>query len=200
MKRLFIVLALLFCVLSIPIVMVNAEETESPEEVEVVTQKEEVEEWINRFFSPEKVAMYLSWIAYIGTIIGLVVKLKQLKNANQLTLEKVTALITKSVENITEKSVKEQVERFLPNIVNTQEKTNDILKGFSKVLALSQENTPESRVAILKVIEELGTSSKELVENAKEVIEKEVELTKEHKEEIETKLDNIIKEYDGTSI
>lgn len=187
----------------------GAEEPTTVEEptVEVATVEEEKQEetnWMENFlaeyFSADKVAMYMSWIAYIGTIVGLVGNLKKLKKQNNLTLKNVSDDVQSKLQSVVGKEVTEQVERFLPNIVDTQEKTNVLLKQFSKILALSQENTPESRVAILNIIEELGTISKDITESAKEVVQEEVKAIEEHKEEVETKLDEIIDQYDGTSI
>lgn len=178
------------------------EQTVEPAPVEEEAQ-EELSGWelfVKEYLSAEKVAMYMSWIAYIGTIIGLVANLNKLKKSNNLTLEKVKDMITVSLKEVVSGEVASNIDKFLPSLLNAQEKTNDILKTFSKILALSQENTPESRVAILHLIEELGTASKEVIDNAKVAIETEVQLAEEHKEEINVKLDEIIEEYDGTSI
>ena len=213
MKKLLIVLALIVVAL-LTATKVNADEVNADEvnadELEPVTEPAtepatdtELSGWekfVNEFLSADKVAMYMSWIAYIGTIIGLVASLKKLKNANNLTLKNVSDEVQDILQQNISENVKEQVERFLPDVINTQEKTNDILKIFSKVLALGQENTPESRVAILNCIEELGTTGKDVVDNAKNVIKEEVKAIEEHKENIDNRLDKIIQEYDGTSI
>ena len=123
-----------------------------------------------------------------------------MKSSNNLTLKNVSDDVKKTIESVVGDNIKEEVDKFVPALIKVQEKTNDILKVFSKILALGQENTPESRVAILNLIEELGTAGKEIVDNAKVVIEEEVKSIQEHKEDIENKLDKIIEEYDGTSI
>ena len=208
MKKRIGIIALIICGLIACLgltISVNAEDIEEPKE-EVVEEVDWFDKLVKEYLSAEKVAMYMSWIAYIGTIIGLVANLNKLKKSNSLTLEKVQNMITVTMQELVNNSVTENVEKFLPNIVATQDKTNDILKTFSKILALAQENSPESRVAILHLIEELGTTSKEVIDNTKEAINKEVALIEEHKEEINTKLDEIInnynvaEEYDGTSI
>ena len=208
MKKLLIVLALIVVAL-LTATKVNADEvnadelepvTEPATEPATDTELSGWEKFVNEFLSADKVAMYMSWIAYIGTIIGLVASLKKLKNANNLTLKNVSDEVQDILQQNISENVKEQVERFLPDVINTQEKTNDILKIFSKVLALGQENTPESRVAILNCIEELGTTGKDVVDNAKNVIKEEVKAIEEHKENIDNRLDKIIQEYDGTSI
>lgn len=178
--------------------------TTTEETTETKTEVDEVKEWLGQFFSADKVAMYLSWVAYIGTIIGLVANIKKLKNANQMTLKNVRDEIEKVIGD----EVKKDIDAILPKVLKTQESTNDILSIFSKILALSQENTPESRVAILDLISRLGTTGQEVVDNAKEVIAEEQRLIEEHKDEINKKLDEIIGEekeeesqsYDGTSI
>lgn len=199
MKKLLLILGILFCFLFTPLCVVNAEE-EPTTEPEVVETENGWEKFVNRYLNAEKVALYLSWMAYIGTIIGLAANIKKLRATNNLTLKNVSDNVQEVIKTVVGKEVELQVTKFLPNVLATQEKTNDILKIFSKVLALSQENTPESRVAILQLVEELGTAGKEVIDNAKEIIKEEVELNTKHKEEIENKLDKIIEEYDGTSI
>lgn len=156
--------------------------------------------FVKQYLTADKVAMYMSWVAYIGTIIGLVANINKLKKANNLTLKSVSDEVKKELRDNIGKEVKEQTERFLPSILATQEKTNEILKAFSKMMALSQQNTPESRVAILELIESLGTLGKEVTESAKTAIDEEVKAIEEHKEKIEDRLDEIIDSYDGTSI
>ena len=56
-------------------------------------------------------------------------------------------------------------------------------EAMAKVLALSQENTPESRVAILEIVQSLGTIDKDLVEKAKNVVVNET-IEKEEKKKV----------------
>ena len=152
---------------------------EEPTTTEVATTEEtsELKDWVKDYFSADKVAMYMSWVAYIGTIIGLVANINKLKKANNLTLQNVSDKVQKQLEDTVGKEVKEQVERFLPALVSTQEKTNELLKMFTKIQALAQENTPESRVAILELIEEMGAIGKDITDNAKDLIKEEVRVT-----------------------
>lgn len=193
MKKVIFMLVALISMLCLTFgVVYAAEETEPVEENPV----EEVENVLKEYFSAEKVAMYMSWLAYIGTIIGLVVNINKLKRQGQFNLKDATKLLNDKVAE----EVAANTEKFMPNLIKTQEATNNILKSFSKILALSQENTPESRVAILNIIEQLGTAGKEVVDGAKVAIEQETQLIQEHKEEVENKLNEIIEQYDGTSI
>ena len=121
-------------------------------EEENVEEVEEVDAWFNEFFSADKVAMYISWIAYIATILGLVANVKKLKGENNLTLKNVSDDVVSKIDESVAKQVAERFEKYLPSILASQEKTNEIISIFAKILALSQENTPESKVAILNLL------------------------------------------------
>ena len=154
----------------------------------------------DEYLTADKVAMYMSWVAYIGTIIGLAANLAKLKKAAGLTTKQVSEQVQAKIEEVVSKEISEQTGKLLPSVLATQEKTNEMLAIFSKIIALGQENTPESRVAILNLIEELGTVGKETLQATEEAIHEEVKAVEEHKAEVEAKLDEIIEEYDGTSI
>ena len=116
MKKILILLVMLLgvCLVSVP---VYAEEEQEQPVIE--EENDSAEKWFAEFFSAEKVAMYISWVAYIGTIIGLVAKVKQLKQTNNLTLKNVVTNNTKSAFNIkymqdlTEKNISKREHLFL---------------------------------------------------------------------------------------
>lgn len=164
------------------------------------TKADEVKEWFDRFFSPEKVAMYLSWVAYVGTIIGLVANVKKLKQSNNLTLKNVSDEVQNKLEIVVSKQVAEQFGKIAPKLIDGQEKANQIMSIFAKILALSQENTPESKVAILNLIEELGVVGKDLTNTAKEAVIETKEFAEQTKKELDKRIDEIVDSYDGTSI
>lgn len=171
--------------------------------VEEDTSKEEIENVLKEWFSPEVIATIMSWVTYLGTIIGLVVSLKRLKAKNNLTLESVQDVIVKSLEGQISDDVKKELDKFLPEMLLTLQKTNDINKVLTKVLALSQENTPESRVAILNVISELGVVDNKTLEIAKANIEDEVKtkaVKKEEKLKAVEKIESETKIDDGTTL
>ena len=177
-------------------------ETEQPVETETTepTKVDEVKEWFDKFFSPQMIAMYMSWFAYIGTIIGLVANIKKLKQTNNLTLKNVSDEVQGKLEIIVSKQVADQFGKIAPKLIDGQEKANQIMSIFAKILALSQENTPESRVAILNLIEELGVIGKDITQTAKEVVIETKELAEQTKKELDKKIDEIVDSYDGTSI
>ncbi len=182
-------------------VVVYAEETtETTETIENTEAVDEVKKWFDEWLSPDKVAMYMSWLAYVSTIIGLAVKFTQLKKVNNLTLKDVSNEVKGALELTIGKEVAKKFDEVIPNVLSTQEKTNQIMSIFAKILALSQENTPESRVAILNLIEQLGTVGQDVVNSAKNVIVQSVQLAEQAKEDLGNKIDEIVDHYDGTSI
>lgn len=176
----------------------SAAETEQTEEIAVVDEKKN--DWVEQWFGPDKIAMYFSWLAYIGTIIGIAVNLAKVRKMNHLTLKNVSDELKEVLNQNITNSVNVGLNNYLPQIAEGQEKANRIMEIFAKVLALSQEDTPESKVAILNLIQELGTVGQELIDNSKEIIEASQKAVEQHKEEVEEKLDEIIEKYDGTSI
>lgn len=164
--------------------------------VEPTQPTNQVEDFMNSYLSPDKIAMYMSWVAYAGTIIGLGANIKKLRKQKSITIQNVSEAVRKDIK----KSVSEEIQMFLPSIVTTQENFKETMKDFSKILALSQENTPESRVAILEVIEHLGTIGKEITDNSKQIVQEAVKAVETKKEETNKKIDEIIENYDGTSI
>lgn len=182
----------------------EGEETETEQPVETETTEpaktDEVKEWFDKFFAPEMIAMYMSWLAYIGTIIGLVASIKRLKQSNNLTLKNVSDEVKKLIEEVIGTKVAEQFDKIAPKLISGQEKSNEIMSIFAKILALSQENTPESKIAILDLIEQLGVIAKEITQTAKEVVIESKEMAEEAKKELDKKIDEIVESYDGTSI
>ena len=100
-----------------------------------------------------------------------------------------TEEVCNKVVEILETTNKESVLKSINDIVKPlEDKVGDItpvLNSFSKILALSQENTPESRLAILELIQSIGNISNKVVEDAKnEIVNQIEEEQKENKENI----------------
>lgn len=193
-----------------------AKETPTEEVVkneEGVVEKENQEfdwnAWLSQWFSPEQVAMIMSWVAYAGTIIGLVAKLRQLAKLKNTTAEDVKKVVLEEIKHSVSEEVAEQVKPYLDGVIKVSANTNDVMKVFAKILALSQVNDAQSRIAIIELIASLGVIDKELLVEAKETIKANEETKEENKNEALDQIDNIIEETkeeekvesdDGTSI
>lgn len=171
------------------------------EEVIEPTEEQPVEEdkfdwnkWLEQWFSPEQVAMIMSWVAYAGTIIGLIYKLRQLAKSKNTTVEDVKRVVLEEIKKSVNEEVAESVKPYLDNIVLIQNKTNEIMQIFSKILALSQNNDAQSRVAILELIASLGIVDQKVLDNVKETIKTTEQAKVEAKNEALNQIDTIIEE------
>lgn len=177
-------------------------ETETPKEEDSV--KEEIKAWLEKFLEPQQVAMIMTWITYAATIIGLIYKLSQLAKSKSLSNENIKNLILTELGDKVDESVKNQLASAITSLTKTAERQNEVLSLLAKVSALSQENTPESRVAILDLISRLGVVDNADIESAKETINQEVAEKKALEEETNNTVDKIIEEHkeedNGTSI
>ena len=166
--------------------------------------KNEIKEWLSKFFEPQQVAMIMTWITYIGTIIGLIYKFYQMAKEKNLTAKNVKDEIMKELGDKVDESVANQLTTTVLATNKMIKNQNEVLALLTKVMALSQENTPESRVAILELISQLGVVKDEEIEEMKETINKEVEDKKAVEEETNKSVDTIIENHkvedNGTSI
>lgn len=216
LKELLLISALTFAPMAneeVPNDPTTGETTEPTEGEETPTtpteeKKEEtfdIKEWLAQWLTPQQVAMVMTWITYAATIIGMIYKFYQMAKEKNLTAENVKNLIMSELGDKVDESVKKQLASAITSLNKTAERQNEVLTLLAKVSALSQENTPESRVAILDLISRLGVVDKEDIDSAKETINKEVEEKKAKEEETNKAVENIIEthkveEDNGTSI
>ena len=167
--------------------------------------KNEIKEWLSKFFEPQQVAMIMTWITYIGTIIGLIAKCYSLAKQKTLTADNVKEAVLEKLGDKVDEAVANQLASSLVSITKMVKNQNETLALLTKVMALSQENTPESRVAILDLISRLGVIDNSEIQEIKETINKQVEDTKAIEEKTNESVDTIIETYkvsddNGTSI
>ena len=158
-------------------------------------------EWLAKWFEPATVATILSWVTYLGTIVTLVWKLKQLKQTNNLTLDNVIKAVTEELKKVLPEEVSTQIEKYMPELRDSAQKQTEVMKAFCKILSLAQVNDANSRLAILDLIEQIGMIEKSEIDKARKAIEESEAKKEEKKEETEAKVEEIIGDtYDGTSI
>lgn len=167
--------------------------------------KNEIKEWLSKFFEPQQVAMIMTWITYIGTIIGLIAKCYSLAKQKTLTADNVKEAVLEKLGDKVDEAVANQLSSSIVSITKMIKNQNETLALLTKVMALSQENTPESRVAILDLISRLGVIDNSEIQEIKETINKQVEDIKAIEEKTNESVDTIIETYkvsddNGTSI
>ena len=189
------------------------EEKEEPKE-EVVEVEDSDEDEKTTIAIIEGVAETLEWwktfLATLGISVGglslssiialIVVALRSIANSMKLkkskmkTLEDVQDAVLKEVSNCVKKEMDASVVPMIEQVEKTLVNTKDLQKVITKIVALSQENSPASRLAILECIASLGVADKSVIEDAKESIEEEIKTEQEIKDDANKKLDDIITE------
>lgn len=155
--------------------------------------------WLQTVFTPEVVASILSVITAMGAIIKLVSTMKELAKQNKLSDEHILSIINDTIST----SFKSTRSDLIEPLSNDLNKILPVLDKFAKIMALSQENTPESRTAILNLISEIGAEQsdvKKTAEDAKKVVESQVKEEEAKTEAKKETLNEITSSYDGTSI
>lgn len=180
-------------------------EAETSEVVEAeVAETEATEEfnwktWLEGWVSPQTITTLVSVFGALGAVLKMASSIKQLHNQKQLTIKNVTEAIQKELPD----DVKEIITPYMDKILKSEEQIVRIMEVFSKVLALSQEDTPEAKIAILNAIQELGMVQKEVTEQAKQIIQEKVEAEQKKEEEKKAVVAEVAEQtasYDGTSI
>ena len=210
-KELMLIGALTFAPITMeettPTEPTTGEVTETPSDT--TTEEDsgfDIEALLSEFLDAKTVGLIMSWLTNIGVVIGLLASFKKLKAKNNLTLENVQEMITKTLAEdkvALSDEQKANIEAYLPSILKTAKNQNDIMKALIKIIALAQKDDEASRLAILEVISSLGVIDKDITDEATENVKETATATKEKKEEAISKVDDmIIKETtnDGTSI
>lgn len=180
--------------------IVNAEEVETPiEEVapteettteEVESEKINWQEWLEKWFSPQQITLITTIATMVGTIIGLAVKLKNLVKKDNATQEEVVKLIKSELGKVLSDEVKPTLEKLGDEI----SKNKELNKFLVEIVALAQDDTPKSRIAILELVAKLGVLDDETIKLAKESIEEEAKEEEEKKEQAKEEVKQIIEE------
>ena len=145
--------------------------------------------YVKEYFTPQTITVITTVIMFLVAILKLISMVKTLNKQKAMTMDNLKVILSKQNELEIKKAV---VEVTMP-IVEQVKAIMPYLITFSKVLALSQENTPESRVAILELLADMGKQDNSaLIEAAKGIIEQQVEEDKKKKDALIDKLDNII--------
>lgn len=136
-------------------------------------------ELLQQYFTPETVTVIVSVITAVITVIKMAVTISkqakvQVETAKEIAYECKEKAVD-AAHDIVENTLKPYIEEL--KVVKTS------LQSFSKIFVLMQENTPEAKLAILKLVEELGTVEVKEIEETKQVILEQVKVEEEDKTE-----------------
>jgi len=160
-------------------------------------------EWLTSWVDPAVLATLTAIVGALAAVLRMAKSVKDMAKSKQLTVEQVQQEVIKALKECVGDDVSKSIDQYLPQIVSASQKTDKVLVQFAKILALSQEQTAEAKLAILNAVQELGLITNEAVEEAKEEVKKQAE---EEKTQAKAKAEAVAKvieetsSYDGTSI
>lgn len=173
-------------------IVLTSEEASSEVEQSSVEIKENEEnekfdfgEWLEKNFTAEMITTIMSVLTSLAVVLKLASSLKDLAKKKAMTTEEVCNKVVEILETTNKESVLKSINDIVKPLEDKVGNITPVLNSFSKILALSQENTPESRLAILELIQSIGNISNKVVEDAKtEIVNQIEEEQKENKENI----------------
>lgn len=173
-------------------IVLTSEEASSEVEQSSVEIKENEEnekfdfgEWLEKNFTAEMITTIMSVLTSLAVVLKLASSLKDLAKKKAMTTEEVCNKVVEILETTNKESVLKSINEIVKPLEDKVGDITPVLNSFSKILALSQENTPESRLAILELIQSIGNISNKVVEDAKtEIVNQIEEEQKENKENI----------------
>ena len=169
-------------------------ETETPKE-EVAPEDEKInwQEWLEKWFSPQQIALITTCITSLGAIIGFALKVKQLAKKDNLTQDNLQKLVKEELGKI----VGGEVKPVLDRLINEMDKNKALNKLLVEIVALAQEDNAKSRLAIIELIAKLGIVDDETLEIAKQDILEDEKAEQEKKEQAKEEIKQIIEDTES---
>ena len=152
---------------------------------------EEILGYLKEFLTPQTMTTITAVLMFLVATLKLISMVKTLNKQKAMTLENVKQVLLSALKTQNQEEIQKAINEVLTPVLNAVNEINPYLQTFAKILALSQENTPTSRLAILELIENMGRTDIQLIENAKEVVNEEVKKEEMKKQETIEQLSEI---------
>ncbi len=111
--------------------VISSNEVSVTSETNVIEEnKEKIEDKLNEWFSPQVVALIMSLLGYIGTILGLANSLKKLKKEKNLTAQDVKEQVCAELEKVVSKQVVEKVATYFDSAEKMQKEMIPLFKVY----------------------------------------------------------------------
>lgn len=163
---------------------------------EVIDKANDIGVWLQEVITPEVITACISLFSLVLVVFRVASAYRNLTKKHGATIEDVSKIVVKTLEEQTNK----QVQEITMPLAKKVDEITPILLTFSKILALSQENTPTSRLAILELLQNIGKVDNSLIEQAKDEVNKQEEEKETKKQETLEKLDEISKTENASNI
>lgn len=126
-------------------------------------------------FSVENVLVIVKWVLDGGILIAVITYFVKDKKLSQKVIDAVQEIIGKIIPEKTKETVlgavKEEIEPLFRSMMANDVDIMKTMNVFAKCMALSQENTPESRRAILDELSNLKVGDQNTINEIKKYIE-----------------------------
>ena len=164
--------------------------------VPVEEEPKDFGEWIKSIFTPEVIASIVTALTAAAALLKLASSAKIFAKSKKKDESEIMEQVERGIKAGVEKAMKEVIAPLEEKV----QRISPALDTFSKVLALSHDNSPEAKLAILDLLQKIGgKETKEIAQTAKAEVVKQAEESKAKAEKAIAQLDEII-EYDGTRI
>lgn len=147
--------------------------------------------WMEEHFTAETIATIMSVLTMLGVVLKLCASLKELAQKKAITTEEVCNKVSEILKTTNKESVEKSINDLVKPLEDKVGSITPVLNAFAKVLALSQENTPESRLAILELLQSIGNISDKVIDDAKKEVNSQIKQDEEKKETAISTLEKI---------
>lgn len=144
-------------------------------------------EYLQQIFTPETVTVILTIIASAISVIRMAISLKQSAQTHVKSVDEIASSVVSAAQVAANKIVVEEIKPFLEEL--------SVVKGslqtFSKVFLLMQEDSPNAKLAIMQLIEDLGQVDVKEIEQVRDSIVETMKVEEVKEEEKKEKLTKI---------
>lgn len=182
---------------------VSAEFIISEENMSILLEnidKAEKGNW-EEIFELKNIMNLISWVLTGIYAIGFMFTLRKNKNIKSLTGTEIAAAVSKKIPETVEAVITDTFEPIIKRFAGSIENIEKCVASLNRCMILTQENTPESRIAILNELTNIGKETEALKTEAVKIIEEEIarnkmqiEKTKESIEKLEVQNEQLLNE------
>jgi len=147
---------------------------------------------IKTIFTPQNILSFLSVLMSSGFGVALVKVYAKYKGEITITRKAISDSLEKLLPEVSSRVLNELVTKVLEPMVASIGSMEEAIGAFSRCLALAQENTPESRLAILKELEAIKIKDESVIARIDAAIRKAVEETQKQIDEKLKLLDDMM--------
>ena len=157
---------------------------------EVVEEVFDFGKYFKELFTPELIATIVAMIGALSSIFALIKNVRTLAKQNSGTIKDVISAVQLKMDEESDRNIA----KVISPLVKKMEKIEDTEETLIKVIALMQDNSPQSKLALLDLLQSIGKVKDDTIVKAKENVEKQELAQKENEEKALKELAEIEKQ------